>query len=396
MATISFRLKARDNKKPTTIYCRFFLDNANRLEIKTDEKIEPRYWNQAAQVVKSNHQHHHEINDYLSDFKKNLIETWRKNREKGFDHFKTLIRGGIQKKTVIEIYELFLEAYKMEMDANTVRRYGSLQNHLIEFLKDHSFNIDNLDFKFYDTFRSHLYNQGNRDSSVYKYIINLKTFLAWATDRGHTVNQCFHKWKIINREIESISLTKSELTALQNKILPYNLAIARDYLLIESFTGMRISDIKRFDAKNLDGNVYSYFQKKGNRLKAKKTFVDFGRSYCAPALSILAQYNFKLPPVPEQKLNKRIKDACREAQIIQPLTKQYWKGGESISETKEKCDWITTHVGRKTFITLAAEAGMPIALIAQTLNISIGTVQKHYIAPIHEESKEKYFKIMSA
>ena len=69
----------------------FTLDRHNRFELRPEEKIIPKYWDSRSQSVKTNHRHHIEVNNYLSDFKRDLLNLWREHRAMvTFEEFKRL------------------------------------------------------------------------------------------------------------------------------------------------------------------------------------------------------------------------------------------------------------------------------------------------------------------
>lgn len=411
MPSVKFYLN-RPNKdgRPKTsevvIYGLFTLDRNNRFFVDPVEKIEPKYWDFIRQSVKTSHRHHIDINNNLSDFKRDLLNLWRANRSQmTFDEFKAMVKtqGTSQKKTVFEAFEKFLNQYEQEKDKTTFYRYKRLFELLKTFDQKRPVNLPTLDLTFYDNFKAFLYSLPNAqykkfqlvkdqdfytiqpgkgypvpllDNTVYKLISNLKNFLGWCEDRGYVVHQSFKKWTIIKHEPKPISLTMAELTRLENAILPMHLSIARDYLVFECRTGQRISDIKRFDLSQFANNTWTFNRKKGNRIHSKQVSVHF-EGYCAPALNILERYNFKMPSISEQKLNQNIKTACKEAGINTMVTQYAYSGSKCIKTEGPKYEWISTHSGRKSFITLGLQFMSP-KIVKDLVGISDYKTLKHY------------------
>src|SRR5690606_22682658 len=141
-----------------------------------------------------------------------------------------------------------------------------------------------------------------------------------------------------------------------------NLAIARDYLVFECRTGQRISDVKRFNLKDFDGQSWTFYPRKGNRLGKKKVTVHF-TGYCEKAPEILQRYNFKMPELSEQKINKNIKEACRQAGINTPTEIFRTAQNKRIRIAGPKYEFISTHTGRKTFITIALQFMSPTSVM---------------------------------
>lgn len=435
MARVSFFLNNYGTKKKlrtteVTIMASFSIGRAGRFGIITDEKVEPKYWDFIRQAVKTSHRHHIDINNYLSDFKRDILNLWKQHRATlTFDEFKALTQQHInpsQKKTLFDAYQKFLDQYKNEKDLKTYQKYAQLQELIKQFDKNNPVDLPSIDLNFYDNFKAFLYNQPNQqyrnhqlvkdqeyytiipgkgmpvpllDGTVYKLLSNLKRFLSWCEDRGYVVHQSYKKWIIKRYEPKPISLTLSELERLENAILPQHLSIARDYLVFECRTGQRISDIKRFDLSQFANNTWTFNRKKGNRITAKQVSVHF-EGYCAPALNILERYNFKLPNISEKTLNENIKEACKVAGINTEITEYRYSGSKCIRTVAPKYSFISTHTGRKTFITLGLQFMTP-KIVKDLTGISDYKTLKHYESDseagiIKQQLKDMEDKIKSA
>mgnify|MGYP000240411988 CR=1 FL=1 len=417
-----------------TIRAVFSVDRNNRFELRAEEKIVPKYWDTRSQTVKTSHRHHIEINNYLSDFKRDLLNLWRQHRAVlTFEEFKLLAQDQFgnqvnphQKKTLFIAYEKFLAQHEAGSDKKTFQKYAQILELLKAFDKITPIDLPRMDLNFYDNFKAFLFSQPNSryknlqlvrdgeyyvittgvgipvpllDNTVYKLLSNLKHFLAWAHERGYIVHQSFKKWAIINHRQTPISLTLKELEKLESAILPNHLSIARDYLVFECRTGQRISDIKRFDISQFHDNTWSFNRKKGNRIHAKQVHVHF-EGYCAPALRILERYNFKLPNVSEKTLNENIKTACKVAGINSETVEYHYSGSKCIRVAGPKHEFISTHTGRKTFITLGLQF-MSHKLVKDLAGISDFKTLKHYEGAsesgvIRQQLKEMDSKMKSA
>ena len=425
MATVKFYLRRyRSTKRnpqnvEVSIIAKFTLDRSHRFEITLDEKIAPRYWNPKDQVVKGTYRGHMELNEYLSDVKHQLLTLYRNNRTMPFTEFKALALKSPEeeKKTLFIAYDKFLDAYRNEKDWKTVSKYTTLLMRLTDFEKTYPCDLTTMDFNFYDAFKKFLYqipnpfyggcrltrnldgswdllegDQGEPvgifDDMVYSYLIQLKTFIAWAEKRGYRVHQSYKLWQIIRRVHPPISLTSAELERLEHVTLSKALEIARDYLVFECRTGQRISDIKRFDLKDLHHEKWTFTPRKGNRLNAKQITVHF-KGYCAPALDILHRYNWKMPIVSEQKIHENIKKACKLAGIDSETVVYRYAGEKRIKISGPKYEFISSHIGRKTMITLALQSGMPVEYIMALTGITEYKTINHYKAKFEDSAIEK-------
>lgn len=405
----------------------FTIDRQHRFPITLDEKVEPKYWDFKNQRVKATYRGNFEINNFLKDEEYRLMTLYRENRNIPFDKFKSLAqtKPSQEKKTLFIALEQFLSQYEAEKDKKTLGKYNVMAKQLREFDKKHNIDFPDLDFKFYDSFKKHLYaipnpnyrngslrrigmdsgdyqwvpdlageSVGLFDDTVYKYIVNLKTFISWSEKRGYKVNPSHKSWEIIERRYPPISLSLSELERLENFEFTYEsvkpfckkgaepgkvakaLDIARDYLVFECRTGQRISDIKRFHFKDYNDFKWTFTPKKGNRLSSKTNTVHF-KGFCAPALLILEKHNWKMPEVSEQKINDNIKLACKIAGITQEISIFRWAQNKRIRITGPKYSFISSHIGRKSFITIALQF-MPHKLVMTLAGIDSYATLKHY------------------
>jgi len=434
MATVKFHLKKKyqPGTKPkqlrtdeVTIIALFSEGRAFRFEITTQWKIVPKHWDNKSQQVKSTFRGHYEINAYLQEFKLNLLKLYRDNQKLPFDKFKALAqeKPSEEKKTLFIALDKFLKQYEAEKDSKTLGKYNVMAKQLRAYNEINSIDFHNLDHNFYDKFKTHLYEIPNPnytgsgltlldgdtntyhitdggttiglfDDTVYKYIVNLKTFLAWSEKRGHQVNHSYKGWEIIERHYEPITLDLDELERLENfdftieSVKEYcrkgaevgrvarACDIARDYLVFECRTGQRISDIKRFDLKDYSDFKWTFAPRKGNRLSSKIQTVYF-KGYCAPALNILAKYNWKMPVVSEQKINDNIKTACKVAGINQEIITYRWAQNKRIKISGPKFEFMSTHCGRRSFVTIALQH-MPYKIVKDLAGIESWATLKHY------------------
>jgi hypothetical protein len=430
MATVRFRLihPSKNGELKTTpvpIAAVYYSKETGGVEISTGERVEPKNWKGTR--VTSKAKDHDRINKHLSKIEGDLLEIWRNNKALPAHEIKELVRASVkggspeaapQKKTVIEAVQRFIAQYEREKEAGTVKRYRVLLNKLTAFNPDLTF--DKLDFEFYTAFKNFLYDtpnpvyskyslvpdiqnpgaylmvEGNKgmtvglmDDVVFKYFVNIKTVCAWAEKRGYEVNPAYKNWEIIKREYEPISLTFEELQSLEGALLPNHLDIARDYLSLECRTGQRISDLRRFNKDDIEGDVWSFYQVKGNRIKSKLIELPLD-GFAARARVILQKYDYVLPKLSEQKINKSIKEACKIAGIDSHIYIERWAGNMKIRIPGKKYEFVSTHTGKKSFITILASEGVPVSVLSLLTGTSQKTIERHYLSRIPTNKVRDY------
>src|ERR1044071_691341 len=73
------------------IIARFTIDREHRFEVRTEKKIEPKFWNFEKGKVKSTFRGCIELNDHLDEFRRMLEDLYK--RKLPFSEFKTLAQG---------------------------------------------------------------------------------------------------------------------------------------------------------------------------------------------------------------------------------------------------------------------------------------------------------------
>jgi integrase len=244
------------------------------------------------------------------------------------------------------------------------------------------------------------------DETVFKYISNIKTFLTESKSRGYEVDPSYESWKVIKRKYPIVSLSEDELLAIE--AVDYNSApivykkrarkdqtikaitIGRDYLTQECRTGARISDIKRFDQKDVKDMKWEYLPTKGDRENSVRAQLRF-TGFSMPAWWIFQKYNFRMPQISEQKINDNIKLACKYAGIVTPMFIERWAGNMKIRIHGEKWEFISSHTGRKSFVTiLGNKYKIPIGVLMQYTAIQDMKTIQHYLGESEDEVLDSY------
>jgi integrase len=447
MATVKFYLKnpkqkGKLRKDEVSIVAKFTESASHRFELPVNEKICPADWDFKAQEVKTKFKYHIDFNEILDNYKNELLNMYRKH-DGSFEDFKLLAnswaRGGTnEKKSLWEGLKLFISLCEADKDSKTVLKFNTLETELLKFNPNLTFS--QLDNSFYDAFKLHLSNRKvtkdengklqwpNRnypycrlvnkgdywgieedsnfnvgkdtpvplfDATVYRYFKDLCNFLKWAQSRNYPVNPCYKNWEIIVREYEDvITFSEDELVKLLNHSFsrPY-IQIAIDYLLIECFCGQRVSDIKRFDINDLQDDTWTFTRYKGRRLRpnARRVSIRFV-GYMRTAYLLLSKHNFRMPPIDEQTINDLIKEGCKEAGINAYTFQERWSGNKLIRIEGKKHEFISTHTGRRTFITLALTRGVPQKVIMDLVGISHTATLKKYEAKTSEKTANEYME----
>ena len=187
------------------MFCSFA---GQRLKYSTREKIHPNYWNEKTQRAKKNFAGYYTLNGYLDKVKQIAQDLIREaiggNKQLTVEILRESLNNKLQgaakqNEQPLDLINTYIEVNRVLLQPNTLKKFATLRNHLIDFQKRYKFKItfDSLNtIRFDEHYRAYLLNDLNHlNTSVAKDIIILKVFLNWAVRCGYTANTEYNKFK---------------------------------------------------------------------------------------------------------------------------------------------------------------------------------------------------------
>ena len=111
---------------------------------------------------------------------------------------------------------------------------------------------------------------------------------------------------------------------------------------------------------------------------------------CSPALmKILKKYNFQLPHLEDQVINRYIKEIAEKAELTELIDIEKTQGGTPKIEKIEKYKLIHTHTARRTGATLMYLSGMDVYDIIKITGHTSPVMLRKYIMADELEVVEK-------
>lgn len=202
-----------------------------------------------------------------------------------------------------------------------------------------------------------------QNDTINKNIQNIKWFLKWASDKGYYNYSKIADFKLRYKKPTPpiIFLEWDELMRVYNLDLSKRpeTARTRDMFCFCCFTSLRYSDMINLRWGNVkEDHIEVVTQKTTDKLIIDLN--DYSRS-------ILAKYKtddakstdhvFGVKSV--QKMNVRLKIIAKECNIDTPITKVDMSGSVRKDIIVPKWELVTTHCGRRTFISNAISLGIP-------------------------------------
>lgn len=285
-----------------------------------------------------------------------------------------------------------------------------------------TYDFKDIDMNFYYDYTAYLKNKNYAINSVGKCVKELKAILYTAEIEGHHNNSVWKdkKFKGTRVDIDSIYLTREDL----DKIMAADLSKfgvgheqARDIFMVGVWTAQRVSDynnIKKEDFDVLTKNVMREEddpehpgEKKAWIEKQEITFLNIRQQKtgakvaipCNAALkAILEKYDYQLPHLEDQVINRYIKEVAQAAGLTDLVEIETTKGGTPKKEKIEKYKLIHTHTARRTGATLMYLAGVDLYDIMKVTGHTSPAMLKKYIKADNLKVVEKltdkydYFK----
>lgn len=271
----------------------------------------------------------------------------------------------------------------------TYSKFSTVKNHLTDFKADLTFeDFDKNGLTDYLVFLAS--NKKMVNSTVKKYLGFLKWFLKWGYENNKHTNDSFKKFnpKIKTTTNQVIFLTQEEKKKIIELEIPESkqyLHRVRDVLLFLCYSGLRHSDIynlKRNDIKDNHINIKADHIEVTTIKTNDNLIIELNKHTKA----ILNKYkdipyknNKALPVVTNQKMNEYLKELGELAEVNTPIRQTYYIGNKRVDEIFPKYQLLSTHVGRKTFISTCLSLGVPAQVIMQWTGHKSYSAMKPYI-----------------
>lgn len=387
------------NDKQTALYLFFTFEKASRIKIKTNYRVLPEHWDFKKGKYKSSTRGSLELNNELETLSNSLLRQFSKLK----DDQTTLEQSTILKllsttingKTTAKANALTKARSEFQIKKQQVLTEGTLKEYRTVFKSLDDYEDEKKLVLTFQSFNQTFFNdyekfllckenpykeeRGLLNDTIAKYCATLKSFLQWAFENKYHNNAgAFTKIKTqIKRKNknEIVALTEDELFKILNFDLSENLKLerVRDLFCFGCFTGQRFSDIMRFNPDDFDGKKWSFVS-----IKTKKNTIVPFTGFIANALPILKKFNYLFPDISNQKFNEYLKDIGKVVKIDTPVRIIRFSGVTEVQIRQPKHDFMSSHMARRTFVTLMLEKGVPMTVIQKiTQHSDIRTLLKY-------------------
>jgi site-specific recombinase XerD len=372
----------KEKTDPATNKCPLYLriTKEKRTEISLNKSVDPSKWNSEKQRVSGSSPEARVVNDFLKSVEVKLHNAYNTLLNKGevitADSLKAVFLDRTDDhKTVLQLFDYQIEQIKRGLgktySTSTLKKYEYCRNHLKNCLWK-NFNATDLflakiDYYFITQFQHYLTDAcefknevgeivvkaANDHNSTLKYLKMFKTVIGVGIAFNWLSNDPFARFKEKFVDVEQVYLTAGELKQLLSKDIQIErLSIIRDLFAFTCFTGLAYADLNKLSQGHLitgiDGRKWIHITRTKSETPCRIPVMPI-------ALEILEKYadhpicqmTSKLLPVSSnQKLNAYLKEIADLCGIKKNLT---------------------CHVGRRTFASIALNAGVPAETIVKII-----------------------------
>lgn len=404
--SVNFYLQARVKWKGDAVYERpvvlVFNYHGKHLHSLTGLKVSAQNWDRKKQRVKLSVKRATEVNAYLDklDEKVNDIYYTALAEDRVIDNAYIIreLKGKDRpvEKGFWQHYEEYLSTQKTVIKNSTYRSTVTSRNRFREFCLAVNIELTFADvlpalLSKYNTF---LLAAGNTNNTIHSHLKRLRRFMDYAGKLGLHRNMAFKEFNVSERIGTIRFLDMNEVKMLMDIQLEAAMEQkARDLMLFGCFTGMRYSDIANLKKADIREHKFEGVDGifKAGHIRQVKTAEEIVVPLLPEAEAILERYigmegPYALPRLSLQKVNENIKLVGKRAGINALQKVDMFRGTAVETEYIEKHKLLSTHMARKTFITIAITRGLPMNIVSGITGQHPATITKHYLGVARKET----------
>lgn len=289
-----------------------------------------------------------------------------------------VVSSGTGVLTLYQEWALYGTATKTTPRRQDKQRYAVFA----EFVKNVDIPFRKVDYSFYTDFLIFLrQTKQYKENTVATHIKSLKAVMSEGLKRKLHDNLDFQQFGVATENIVNVNLTEQEIKKLEALRLEGEEEQVRDIFVLGCFVAQRHSDYSRISDKDIQGDFLTVLQQKtGHRIRIPLH---------PTAKTIIRKYGGKLPEISLSIFNKVIKAVAYKAKIRDKVLIRGTKAGKKEEKYVEKWELISSHTARKSGVTNALRAGVPIEDCMYLAGIKSEGVFRKYAGIADDEYTER-------
>ena len=303
-------------------------------------------------------------------------------------------------QSIYERYDEYinLNVLKSSWAETTIKRAKVIKNHLYTFDPNLSFH-DITEAKLL-LFVEYMKNLPLVNTTIQTNFRKFAQFLNWATKEGYNKNDAYKTFDLKLRGTsgkanEPITLSWDELMTVYKLDIPEKkncLKHVRDVFVFQCFTGLRYSDVYNLRRYNIKGDCIEIVTVKTDA-RITIPFNDYSRTIIDKYKDVCFKDDKALPVISNQKMNEYLKELGELAGFTQKETIVRYIGNEAITEVMPKSELLSTHCGRRTFVSIGSYLDIPYEIMAKWTGHSSEAMMARYRKIDENKARQEMGKI---
>lgn len=223
---------------------------------------------------------------------------------------------------------------------------------------------DTVTIELYNDFISWCHSCGLSNNSIGNYIRHWKVAGKISLKKGWHSNEIFKDegFAALREETPAIYLDDTKIDLIYKKEFDSeDIAIARDWVVLDCYLGLRISDLRKVTDNDFKGDLFQFVN--------QKTGAHVAIPIHRYAKEILIKWKGLPPTLSERKFREGIKDAAKIAGLKDKFIYTATISGAAQSFEYEEWECVTPHTCRRSFITNLLKLGIPHAHVMKLAGI---------------------------
>jgi integrase len=337
-------------------------------KISTGISIDGAWWDKKKQKLNPKAGPATAINRRLDEIRMSCIHLWQEAQEAQHPDPFLYIRERLEEKglipnrmgspsTALTLYDTYIDAHRAIWSKSALTSQHVIRQLLAQCISPRDraevYLMDATGQRFLTLIRA----KGLADSSASRYVRYVRSFVLWCMQEGRLKRQEVPKgWSIPHgsRDASTVALSREEVLAISRLPLEGTLADVRRLFLAQCYSGLRYSDLRHLArAREQSGFLQVQVTKTSEMVSIPIT----------PMLRALLAEGEMPDPITNKPYNAYLRTLAEMAGITEMVPKIRWQGGRKSISYVPKSEMVTSHVARRTFITLSLAAGVPAELV---------------------------------
>lgn len=310
--------------------------------------------------------------------------------------------------SILELFDIYTEniGTLRQWTDGRYKKYNQLKNHwelynkevILDDLKEEDligfikyFQSGPLDYK------TRKKKQPHRNTSIAKEFADFMSMISWASSKDLYSGKLHDSFEPVFKGGDGglkdlVYLTWDELMKLYNFDFQnqYKEKL-RDLFCFLCFTGLRFSDLKTLKRDHVKPDHFIVVTEKTiDPLKIELN--DFSREILEKYKGIKFPKDLALPVISSQNFNDDIKVIAELLEFDEKINEVYFVGSKRFEESYFKYEIISSHAGRRTFVTNGISMGIPTDVIMKWTGHKDQRAMKPYIKIIDDLKKQEMTK----